>query len=125
MSTNNSNALTMLVGAVAGVITVATSSGPHDLSDTAIGIVIGFLIWPLIKSKKSQHTRALVSAISGLCALLIVGFIVDAVLCETPFNVSHFIVWAVASCTIYLLSPAIENKHNKSSNSDGVDAAGS
>lgn len=125
MSTNNSDALTMLVGAVAGMITVAASSGLHDFSDTMIGIVIGLLMWPLIKSKKSRYTRVLVSAISGLSILLIVGVIVDAILGKTCFHVSHFLVWLAASVILYFLLPAIEREYNKSSNPDGTKPSGS
>jgi hypothetical protein len=40
---NNSNALTLLAGAVAGIVTVATSSGLNDFSDSAIGLVLSIL----------------------------------------------------------------------------------
>ncbi len=115
MSTNNSNtnALTMLVGAVAGIVTVASSSGQHDLSDTAIGVVIAVLMWPLIKTKKTEHTRKLVSVVSGLCILLLVGVVVDIIFSKTPFHISHFVVWALASIVIYIALPSIEKKHNK------------
>lgn len=111
MNKNNSNnAYTLIAAALAATVTVAASSGPHDLSDTAVGIVIGFLIYPLLRTQKTDYWRKAVSVVAGLVVLLIFGVLVDLTFGKTQYHLSHFLLWLSGTLCIYFLAPVVEKK---------------
>jgi hypothetical protein len=74
-----------------------------------------------LKAPKSAYWKYLVSVVTGLCILLILGVAVDFY--PTKLNWGHFIIWLVGSFLTYYKIPSIENKHNKTNSADAKSSA--
>ena len=91
-----------LIGvAIAGAIAVTTSGGQFDMIDTIVGIILLFLLRPFLFEPKSEYLRWLVSLITGLSSLLVVGVTIEVwgvVICpNSKYQMLHFLFWVVAS----------------------------
>lgn len=91
------NRLTLIFGALAGAVTVTTSSDPFDLTDTIIGIILLTLMLPVSKWKNT-YERIIISMLAGLNIFLILGVAVDYLkLSEDRFEIGYFLVWLFSS----------------------------
>jgi hypothetical protein len=84
-SEGTGNQFTIIGIAVAAAITVVATDGRFDLFDAVVGIVL-WLLMTVYGSRTSESEadsateRLAITAVWTVCALLIVGFIIDALL---------------------------------------------
>jgi hypothetical protein len=116
------NELSLIGVSVAGAVSVAASGGKFDLTDTAVGILLLFMLYPVIVSKKSSNIRKIISLASGMCLLLVFGFLVEIfgpkIWKESKYQLFHFIFWIISSFASFLVIKKLEKQHNKTLHSD-------
>lgn len=117
-----SNELSLIGVSVAGAVSVAASGGEFDLTDTAVGILLLFMLYPVIVSEKTPHIRKIISLASGMCLLLVFGFLVEIfgprIFKESKYQFIHFIFWISSSIVSFFVIKKLEKKHNKTLHSD-------
>lgn len=107
--TNSKDKFILLATAIAGAVTVSSSSGYFDFTDTAIGIILFLIVWPSFSILNTIYEKVLTSTVMGLCLLLIFGVCVE--ICgphiwpSSKHQSLHFLVWLIASilCFVYFV----------------------
>ena len=112
----SNNNLSLMGVSVAGAVSVATTSGSFDLTDTAVGIILFLMLWPLLFAAKSVYLKVLISTSSGMCLLLTLGVLVEIfqpyIYPESKHQVLHFTFWVLASILSLIFVTVVEKKQN-------------
>ncbi len=110
----SSSEIALLGVSVGGAISVAAAEGQFGLTDTAVGILLFLMLAPLLSTAKSGYSRVLISAASGMCLLLVFGFLFEIlesrIYPETKHQLFHFIFWVVASILSFIFMNVFEKK---------------
>ena len=102
--------------AIASVIAVTTSSGGFDLLDTISGIILLFVLWPFLRKPKSNYFRGLISIVTGLCLLLVVGVAIEIlrtkIFPHAKYQILPFVFWILLSLVLLLVIPSLKKNED-------------
>ncbi|GEM_PF-6747054 len=108
------NELALIGVSIAGVVSVTSSNGDFGFIDCAVGILLILMLTPAILADKPRHLRYLISAVCGMCSLLVAGIFIQKHLsficlkCED--DQLYFVFWLAATFVWMKFIKIIEKK---------------